>query len=418
MPWRSKVWFVTRCPFNHGQSAVSAPSAVTPELITPEEEVRTLKLLAGLTKAILSAETLNGALQAVVDTARDLTAASYAGYFINQHEGRDEMWELVALTGAPKEDFVRLGKPRVTPIFRQTFDGEIVCSDDVTVDPRYGVMGRTPNGHPGVRSYLAVPVIQSAGTVHGAILLAHGAVGHFGKRCIRLLENVSAKAGFALERFEHVKLLHAEIEERKRIEAQQHLLLAELTHRVKNTLTTVQSLANQTLIGAKDIPSFRESFIGRLHALAATHSILVQSNWVGVTLAEVVRAELQPYHGESTKRWEVYGPVLNLTPSAAINAGLVIHELTTNAVKYGALSEFGGHVAVTWDIPVIDGREFVRLMWQERGGQPVTKPTRKGFGSRLFRQIAAQFGGTVTVDYEPEGVRATLQIPTETIKRG
>jgi two-component sensor histidine kinase len=206
----------------------------------------------------------------------------------------------------------------------------------------------------------------------------------------------------------------ADVTERKRAEARQALLLAELSHRVKNSLAVVQSLAVQTARGAADLPSFSAAFQARLIALARAHDLLTRRNWEGAALDAVVRATLDPL-GLDAARVDLSGCVAGvvLTPAAALAMGMALHELATNAVKHGALSVPGGRVTIACTADAGEGSHMVE--WIERGGPPVTSPpTRRGFGLRLLgRGLATETGMAADLRFEPEGLRCTLRLPQQ-----
>ena len=194
-------------------------------------------------------------------------------------------------------------------------------------------------------------------------------------------------------------------------EGRQELLVNELNHRVKNTLATVQAIAAQTFRGTETDPTLREAFEARLIALSNAHSILTKSNWEGAEIGDVVQRSVEPHAGP--ERIQVHGPSIWLSPKAALAIALGMHELATNAAKYGALSNGTGQVAVTWSV---DGPQpgTLNLQWAESGGPPVKKPTRKGFGSRLIeRNLAHDLDGPSRIDYRPEGVICTITSPLE-----
>jgi PAS domain S-box-containing protein len=202
---------------------------------------------------------------------------------------------------------------------------------------------------------------------------------------------------------------------RKRAEERQRLLLAELNHRVKNTLATVQSIAQQTLRHAASAEDFAEAFLARLRALANTHGLLTAREWLGADLRAVLAAELEPY-GDEAGRVALAGPAVHLGPPVVLALGMVTHELATNAAKHGALSVPGGRVAVSWEVVrdvVRDGRgePVLEIEWLERGGPPVTPPRRRGFGSVVLqRGLSHAFGGRLDLAYEPEGVRCRIAV--------
>ncbi|QFU16172.1 sensor histidine kinase [Microvirga thermotolerans] len=206
-----------------------------------------------------------------------------------------------------------------------------------------------------------------------------------------------------------------DITDRKRAESQQKLLLGELNHRVKNTLATVQSIASQTLRTSPDLSNFKDAFEGRLMALSKTHDLLTRSSWREARLRDIVDQELAPYRRSGDERVSILGPPVTLSPRYAINFGLVLHELVTNAVKYGALSSPSGRIEIRWSVSKGEtGRSLLRMHWQELDGPPARPPRRQGFGSRLIRRsIEGEMAGTVSVAFPPTGVVYDLTIPLE-----
>lgn len=203
-----------------------------------------------------------------------------------------------------------------------------------------------------------------------------------------------------------------DITERKLWEERQHLLINELNHRVKNTLATVQSIAVQSFreVGAASGPSFT-AFQDRLFALARAHDLLTRDNWDGAELREVIGEVIEPYCRESHGRCEIDGPHLRLPPGMALALSMAVHELATNAAKYGALSVPSGQVSISWTVTPDEPR-CLHLCWREQGGPAVAPPTRKGFGTRLIeRSLALELAGEVDLAYDPTGVVCTIRTP-------
>ncbi|MCP4616006.1 MAG: sensor histidine kinase [Bradyrhizobium sp.] len=187
------------------------------------------------------------------------------------------------------------------------------------------------------------------------------------------------------------------------------LLVEELNHRVKNTLAILQSIAAQTFRSASR-PE-REKFEGRLRALAEAHNLLSIEKWQGSDLQDVIGRVLQPYLLSSPERMRLAGPKVPLAPRLAVVLSMILHEIATNAAKYGALSNDSGTVSLDWEAFEEDGRRKLRLAWTEAGGPPVTAPVQRGFGSRLIERSARdQLGGEATVDFLPRGVVCTVTI--------
>jgi two-component system CheB/CheR fusion protein len=203
-----------------------------------------------------------------------------------------------------------------------------------------------------------------------------------------------------------------DISERKRAESHSVLLVNELSHRVKNVLASVQSLAMETMRTAPTLDAFKQVFLARLLALSKTHELLVHREWRDAGLQDVLEAELAPYQTTGQTNWTASGENLRLTPKMALALGMAFHELATNAAKFGAFSVPAGHIAIAWsEQPGEDGRRL-HLTWIESGGPTVTAPAHKGFGSRLIADgLAYELDGDVHVDYHPDGIRCVVDVP-------
>jgi PAS domain S-box-containing protein len=203
-----------------------------------------------------------------------------------------------------------------------------------------------------------------------------------------------------------------DVTERKLAEARQKALLDELNHRVKNTLATVQSLAAQTIRGAGVSLRVRQSFEGRLFALSRAHDQLSQTQWEAADLRSILKDIFEPFRSEGTSRVQLEGATVSLPPEAALMLAMVLHELATNAAKYGSLSGPDGQLAVKWSVANGATPPRLRISWEETGGPPVRRPTRRGFGSKLLdRAINGQLGGAAELAFEPAGVRCQVEIP-------
>ena len=190
--------------------------------------------------------------------------------------------------------------------------------------------------------------------------------------------------------------------------SRQKLLLDELNHRVKNNLATVQSIAYQTARHAPDLATFRKTFESRLIALSRTHDVLTAGAWQSADLRSLLEAELRPY-GENRVRME--GPAVQLNPQQALALGLVVHELATNAAKYGALSlEDSGCVRIRWSVTGGEDRRL-EFDWSESDGPAVVPPSARGFGSRLIARGVHEIGGEVSKDWRAEGVHCRITAP-------
>jgi two-component sensor histidine kinase len=203
-----------------------------------------------------------------------------------------------------------------------------------------------------------------------------------------------------------------DITDRKQVEEHRELLINELNHRVKNTLTIVQSMASLSLkqLSEENRPKV-QAFEDRLFALARAHDVLTRENWEGAELREIINEVVEPYLRQKTKHFEIEGPHLRLIPRTALAIAMAIHELATNAAKYGALSVPSGCVFITWTV-TSESLPHLELRWQERDGPPVSRPTRRGFGTRLIeRSLATDVGGHVQLTYDPAGVVCVMNVP-------
>lgn len=213
----------------------------------------------------------------------------------------------------------------------------------------------------------------------------------------------------ALGQFQGYIGMAMDMTETKAAEARQRLLINELNHRVKNTLASIQSIARQTLRPDETPVHVRERLIGRLLAMSAAHDVLTRESWEGAGLEEIVLQGLAPFvDDQDADRITISGPNLRVGASTALSLALAMHELATNAAKYGALSTPDGKVTIAWNLG--EGEHAV-LTWTERGGPPVAPPSRKGFGTRLLdRGLAADLGGQPKLSFDVEGVRAMLPV--------
>ena len=202
------------------------------------------------------------------------------------------------------------------------------------------------------------------------------------------------------------------ISARKHAEDHRRLLAGELTHRVKNTLATVNAVVNQTLRNAASLEEAAEVVGGRIASLATAHELLLRDEVEGATVADIVAGVLRPFDGGEGHLHTTSGPDIRLSPSVTLALSMALHELATNAAKYGALSVAGGRVTIRWDLTARDETRRFTFSWIERGGPPVTAPTRTGFGSRMIERVMAQhIRGAARVDYRPEGVVFTIDAP-------
>lgn len=206
--------------------------------------------------------------------------------------------------------------------------------------------------------------------------------------------------------------VNVDITARKQSDEKQALLLAELNHRVKNSLAVLEAIANRTMQDAASPEAFVQVFSGRLRALADAHTLLSRTEWQGPDIKSLIEIQVRPYSGGSMDRISCAGPEIKLHPDLSLAIAFVLHELTTNAAKHGSLSVPEGRLDVAWDRIERNGRHFLDLSWVEKGGPPVGQPVRKGFGSKLIDEsLEYAFDGEVTRRFEPGGVTAQIIVP-------
>jgi two-component sensor histidine kinase len=208
-----------------------------------------------------------------------------------------------------------------------------------------------------------------------------------------------------------IKGLTRDITERKRADEHQRLLIAELDHRVKNVLARVAVVAMYTRQSSSTMDEFIQALDRRIQSMAVAHELLSQSHWRGIRLTDIVRHQLAPYASDANTT--TGGPEITLTAAASEALGMVLHELVTNASKYGALSIPAGRVSVSWECRNSgEAATSLMIVWRETGGPPVSAPTQYGYGTSLICElIPHELGGTVDLAFSSEGVCCTIEIP-------
>jgi PAS domain S-box-containing protein len=205
--------------------------------------------------------------------------------------------------------------------------------------------------------------------------------------------------------------MNADITARKIEEEKTKLILRELSHRTKNLLAVISALARRTLIGKGSSPDQAAKFISRLHSLARSHDLLVQSDWQGVDIRELVTTHLDPFPTDPSQV-QIDGPHVVLGPQSAQHLGLAFHELATNAAKHGALTTEAGKLAITWKLQETDGEQRLILKWAETGGPPLEGSPRSGFGRYLLENlVGSALGGSATYELNATGLTWTLSAP-------
>jgi two-component sensor histidine kinase/CheY-like chemotaxis protein len=205
--------------------------------------------------------------------------------------------------------------------------------------------------------------------------------------------------------------LKVEIVERKRAEERLSVLVSELTHRVKNLLAVLQSISLRTLTDSRTVEEAKQILLGRLHALAQAHELLTEACWKGAVLSDIVEAEVAGF----SDRVHAAGPNVTLTASAVQTFALVVHELATNAAKYGALSKAGGCVKVKWGVIEDGPQRLLEFNWKESGGPAVTPTNHKGFGLTLISTMASALTSDPLIDFAPEGLVCRMRVPLDVV---
>jgi two-component sensor histidine kinase len=203
-----------------------------------------------------------------------------------------------------------------------------------------------------------------------------------------------------------------DVTDRKRWEEHQLLLMGEIDHRAKNLLAAIQAMILLTKPSARSVDAYADTLTGRLHAMARAHDLLAREKWSGASLHDLIRNEFAAYVGDGSKAVEIAGEDVLLRPRAAQTLSLALHELTTNAAKYGALSVADGRVAIRTAIETTPAGRTLVLGWTETGGPEVLPPDRRGFGSLMIeRSIGHELDGEATLEFDRDGVRCVFRIP-------
>lgn len=203
--------------------------------------------------------------------------------------------------------------------------------------------------------------------------------------------------------------------ERRRAEHQKELLVRELSHRVKNTMAMVMSLVRRTAKSSLTVDQYTEVLLGRLRAMADAHALLFETNWSQAELLEVVRRTLEPHRQGRGERFRIEaGPLVHLDPKTALALSMVFNELTTNAVKYGALSQDGGYISITWRREEAQDEARVHLSWEEHDGPAIAAPGDQGFGTTLIqRSVHYELQGEAVLDYAATGLKCHITFPLQ-----
>ncbi len=277
-----------------------------------------------------------------------------------------------------------------SPWTRDTKDPQAIAIADIDAADLDAELKATVKAE-GIGALAFIP-LTAKGELVGKFMTYYRTPHVFTEAELGLAVTIARQLGFSIERMQ--------AEEAKR------LLIGESNHRIKNTLATVQALSTQTLRRAP--ADERDAFLARLRALGEAHDLLTLEDWHQARLTDIVARALKPFHTRPEDPFIIDGPALSVPSQGSLSLTLCLHELATNAAKYGALSNDTGRVYLVWKLVADGDKPHLRISWRESGGPPVTPPSRKGFGSLL---IEASFPAGRTLEFHPDGVRCTLELP-------
>jgi two-component sensor histidine kinase len=282
---------------------------------------------------------------------------------------------------------------------------------DLTEDPRFA---RNPlvTGEPHLRFYAGAVLKTPDGVPLGALCVLDCMPRDLTEEQASTLTVLARQVMSQLELRRAIAERDERLEASQQIEQRQTLLVRELHHRVKNTLATVQALVGATGRSSGSFKEFYHSFSNRIVSLAKTHNLLTEDYWQTASLREIALTELKPFAESRQPRFMLIGPSVELSADLAVPVGMALHELTANAVRYGALSVPAGCVQIRWSVGEREGARRLHLEWREFGGPPVNTPRHRGFGSTLLQRVLPmQCHAEVEVQYDREGLQFQMNAP-------
>jgi two-component sensor histidine kinase len=281
----------------------------------------------------------------------------------------------------------------------------------LTKDPRFA-HNPLVTGEPHLRFYAGAVLRTPDGVPLGALCVFDRVARDLPEEQASTLTLLARQVMSQLELRREIAERDERLEAARKIEQRQALLVRELHHRVKNTLATVQALVGATGRSTGSFDEFYRSFSNRIASLAKTHNLLTEDYWQTASLREIAVNELKPFAESRQPRFMLIGPHVELSADLAVPVGMALHELTTNAVRYGALSVPAGYVRVQWSVSENEGIRKLHLEWSEFGGPPVSEPQHQGFGTTLLQRVLPmQCHAEVEVRYDPEGLRFRMNAP-------
>jgi PAS domain S-box-containing protein len=386
-----------------------------------EDQRRLLETLNRTAARIAAELNLEALVQTVTDVAVEITGAKFGAFFYQAPQPTGDAMMLYTISGVPREAFSSFPMVRETAVFKPTLRGEgIVRSDDITADPRYGNNAPykgIPDGHLPLKSYLAAPVVSRRGEVMGGLFFGHPQPARFTADHEALVSGLAAQAAAGIDNARLYESAQREIAERKQAEEDRLILLRELNHRVKNLFAITAGMVSMTARASRTPQEMAAALNGRLRALAAAHELIRPAitsdnqQAVDTTVGALIGRVLAPHMSNHATQLHMQGPDVAIGPHGATSLALIMHELATNAAKYGALSNPAGQVALNWR--TLDGE--MHLDWVEQGGPTLSgAPAHTGFGTELARMSArGQLGGDISLAWNPGGAEIALKASLE-----
>jgi two-component sensor histidine kinase len=360
--------------------------------------VNELAALYQLTDRLFRAASLTDVCDAALDAIHRTLHCQRASILLFDDSG---IMKFVAWRGL--SDGYRRAVEGHSPWTRDARDPEPICIDDITNADLPESLKATVRAE--CIGGLAFIPLLAKGEMVGKFMTYYDAPHVFANAEIELAVTIARQLGFALERLR-------DADEQRRAQARHDLLARELHHRTKNLFAVVDAVVARSFAGKRTVKEAETAVLDRLHALAHAHALLVDQQWQGADIAEIVRTEMGPYADRVT----IDGPSVTLNAQAAQNFALALHELATNAAKYGALSNLTGRVHISWSILQPDAHRQFNFRWEERGGPPVMPPAHKGFGSAVLEQVMAEyFGAPPQIEFAVGGVRYVVTGSLEAI---
>ena len=374
---------LTVSPIMDGAGAVVGASKIARDITQRKRAEESQAALHEFTDRLFRAGTVDDVHGAALDAIVRALGCDRASVLMFDNAG---VMRFIAWRGL--SDGYRQGVEGHSPWTRETKDPQPIVIHDIALADLDASLKATVTNE-GIAALAFIPLI-AGGELVGKFMTYYRAPHVFTKNELDLAVTIARQLGFSIERM--------------RAEGARQLLLDESKHRIKNTLATVQAIAGQTL---RRTPSDeRQAFVARLHALGEAHDILTTENWNKAPLRDVVERALRPFE---TSRIVITGQSVALPAASSLTLTLCLHELATNAAKYGALSNDSGKVHLSWET-LGNGRDRkLRLTWRETGGPPVTVPERKGFGSLLIEQAVSSDSGA-SLDFRPDGLTCALEL--------